>query len=101
MKRIILFLSFVLTSIFGFSQRRELPNQFRDFLDHKQMSQQPSIERKDGKVVITMTEQQFDRMRQIRESQKARFMSQRSNPSCDKCVRKHKRHNRKHRHFKF
>jgi len=36
---------------------RPLPNQFRDFLDHQQglERQRPHIEKKDGKVIITMS----------------------------------------------
>ena len=41
---------------------RVLPNQFRDFVDHQQMMElgRPQIERKDGKVIITMSEMQFN-----------------------------------------
>jgi len=39
--------------------QRPLPNQFRDFVDHQQNWEKPNIVRKDGKVIITMTEQQL------------------------------------------
>jgi hypothetical protein len=45
--------------------QRPLSNQFRDFVDHQQMIGRPQIEHKDGKVIITMSEQQF-RARQLR-----------------------------------
>lgn len=53
---------------------RPLPNQFRDFVDHQQRwnSERPVIERKDGKVIITMSEEQFNRMRQLRMAQRFR-----------------------------
>jgi TolA-binding protein len=46
--------------------QRPLPNQFRDYVDFRQAQQRPKVERKDGKVVITMTEQQFRMMQQRR-----------------------------------
>ena len=41
-----------------------LPNQFRDFVDHQQRFnvEKPQIERKDGKVIITMSEDRFRMM---------------------------------------
>jgi len=38
--------------------QRPLPNQFRDFVDHQQRwnMERPQIEKKDGKVIITMSE---------------------------------------------
>ena len=46
--------------------QRPLPNQFRDFVDHQQNWEKPNIVRKDGKVIITMTEQQFRAMQHRR-----------------------------------
>lgn len=47
---------------------RPLPNQFRDFVDHQQRwnMERPKIEKKDGKVIITMSEDQFKRMQMMR-----------------------------------
>ena len=55
--------------------QRLLPNQFRDFVDHQQRfnGERPQIERKDGKVIITMSEQQFLKMRQLRRAQQFRM----------------------------
>lgn len=69
--------------------QRPIPNQFRDFVDHQQRfnGERPQIERKDGKVIITMTEQQFRRMRQLRMAQRNR-LAQFQQPNC--------RHARRH-----
>lgn len=48
--------------------QRPLPNQFRDYVDFRQAQSKPKVEHKDGKVIITMTEQQF-RMMQHRRRQ--------------------------------
>jgi len=99
MKRfLILLLSFIFSSIFVSAQQRHLPNQFRDYVDHQQRLQmeRPKVEKKDGKVVITMTEEQFERMRQVRMSQRSRFAHFRPQPQCNKCVKRHKRHTKKH-----
>lgn len=46
--------------------QRPLPNQFRDFVDHQQKWEKPNVVHKDGKVTITMTEQQFKMMQRRR-----------------------------------
>ena len=46
--------------------QRPLPNQFRDFVDHQQRLARPNIVHKDGKVIITMSEQQFRLMQHRR-----------------------------------
>lgn len=46
--------------------QRPLPNQFRDYVDFRKQQERPKVERKDGKVIITMTEQQFKMMQQRR-----------------------------------
>jgi hypothetical protein len=61
--------------------QRPLPNQFRDFVDHQQAWEKPNIVRKDGKVIITMTEQQFRAM-QHRRMQMRRNIPGRSPQSC-------------------
>ena len=47
--------------------QRPLPNQFRDYVDFRMQQEKPKVERKDGKVIITMTEQQFRMMQQRRK----------------------------------
>ena len=79
-------------------QGRPLPNQFRDFVDHQQRwnMERPQIEKKDGKVIITMTEEQFKRMQQMRASQRFRTAHHKPQPVCSKCQRHHgKPHRRK------
>ncbi len=61
--------------------QRPLPNQFRDFVDHQQMWEKPNVVRKDGKVIITMTEQQF-RVMQHRRMQARRHVPGRRPQMC-------------------
>lgn len=78
--------------------QRPLPNQFRDFVDHQQRwnMERPQIEKKDGKVIITMSEEQFKRMQQMRAVQKFRMAHYKPQPVCSKCQRHHgKPHRRK------
>ena len=101
MKKIILFL---LGTFVGFAiaaqppmrveGQRPLPNQFRDFVDHQQRlsMQRPNIEKKDGKVIITMSEEQFKRMQQMRAAQRYRLAQHRPLPPCSKCEKKHLKH---------
>ena len=71
-----------------------LHNQFRDFVEFQQNRQQverPKIERKNGKVTITMTEAQFQRMRRMRMSQRNGFRPIGMNqPMCEKCFNHHR-----------
>ena len=78
--------------------QRPLPNQFRDFVDHQQRleMERPQIEKKDGKVIITMSEEQFKRMQQMRAAQRFRMAQHKPQPVCSKCQRHHgKPHRRK------
>ena len=78
--------------------QRPLPNQFRDFVDHQQRleMERPQIEKKDGKVIITMSEEQFKRMQQMRAAQRFRMAQHKPQPVCTKCQRHHgKPHRRK------
>lgn len=78
--------------------QRPLPNQFRDFVDHQQRweMERPQIEKKDGKVIITMSEEQFKRMQQMRAAQRIRMAQHKPQPVCSKCQRHHgKPHRRK------
>ncbi len=92
MKKIILFL---LVAFIGFAiaaqppmgQQRPLPNQFRDFVDHQQRfhMERPQIEKKDGKVIITMSEEQYKRMQQIRQAQRFRAARFNQQSCCGNC----------------
>ena len=103
MKKLFLILTIGLLSFSSEAQppmgpQRPLPNQFRDFVDHQQRweMERPQIEKKDGKVIITMTEQQFERMKQIRAAQRFRMAHHKPQPVCSKCQRHHgKPHRRK------
>lgn len=77
--------------------RRPLPNQFRDFLDHQQSlyMERPQIEKKGGKVIITMSEEQFKRMKQHRIEERYRMINFRPQPVCQKCQRHHGKPHRK------
>ena len=82
--------------------QRPLPNQFRDFVDHQQRIQmeRPNIERKDGKVIITMSEEQYKRMQMMRQRppmMMARFQQQ---PCCEKCQKHHKKPGRRVKNFR-
>lgn len=76
-------------------------NQFRDYVSFRQgqfEKNKPQIEKKDGKVIITMSEEQFRMMNQRRQMiirgshpMRPRFVP--SPPSCEKCKRHIKRHN--------
>lgn len=74
----------------NFQGQGYLPNQFRDFVEHQQRfnTEKPEIVKKDGKVIITMSEEQFERMRKIRQMQRMRMVSLRQQ-SCPNCQRHH------------
>lgn len=105
MKKIILFL---LGTITGFAiaaqppmgSQRPLPNQFRDFVDHQQRlnMERPQIEKKDGKVIITMSEEQYKRMQQMRMAQRFRPANFNQQPCCGKCEMNRPRPHRGPRH---
>ena len=48
-------------------------NQFRDFVDFRMQQEKPKVEHKDGKVIITMTEEQFRMMQQRRKHMRAPY----------------------------
>lgn len=77
--------------------QRHLPNQFRDFVDHQQRLQmeRPTIEKKDGKVIITMSEEQFKRMNQMRQAQRMRMANWRPQPTCQRCQKFGQKHHRR------
>ena len=62
--------------------QRPLPNQFRDFVDHQQMWEKHNVVRKDGKVIITMTEQQFRAMQHRRRQARRNVPGRHPNVQC-------------------
>lgn len=73
----------------GVDGHRPLPNQFRDFVDHQQKwnMERPNIVKKDGKVIITMSEEQFDRMREMKKRQHFRQVNFRNQSCCNQNCR--------------
>ena len=85
MKNLLIIALLALTSLGASAQlpmQRPLPNQFRDFVDHQQRWGRPQIEHKDGKVIITMSEQQF-KARQLR-LQRAIIMRNERSCACER-----------------
>lgn len=72
MKKILLVIATIFGSMTLMAQKPKEPilhNQFRDFVEFRKNEEKPKIEKKDGKVVITMTVQQFTRMQKMRQMQ--------------------------------
>ena len=99
MKKIILMLFgvFVTLALTAQPLQRPVPNQFRDFVNHQEKwnTERPQIERKDGKVIITMTEEHFQKMRSMRHRQMFQHVKYRPQPQCPKCEIRHKNHLKK------
>ena len=105
MKKLFLILTIGLLSFSSEAQppmgpQRPLPNQFRDFVDHQQRwnMERPQIEKKDGKVIITMSEEQYKRMQQMRMAQRFRPANFNQQPCCGKCQMNRPRPHRGPRH---
>lgn len=107
MKKLFLILTIGLLSFSSEAQppmgpqgQRPLPNQFRDFVDHQQRlnMERPQIEKKDGKVIITMSEEQYKRMQQMRMAQRFRPANFNQQPCCGKCEMNRPRPHRGPRH---
>lgn len=64
--------------------QRPLPNQFRDYVDFRKQQERPKVEHKDGKVIITMTEQQFRVMQQRRRHMMVNHRPQQPMCPCQK-----------------
>ena len=81
---------------------RPLPNQVRDFVDHQQKwnTEKPNIEKKEGKVIITMSEEQFKRIQQMRQSQRFRQVRFNQHSCCGNCQMNKPRPHRGPRHNK-
>lgn len=100
MKKLLIVSFLVLSSLFVSAQpprpqgNTYLPNQFRDFVDHQAKWEKPLIERKDGKVIIVMSEERFRALRHMRmmKSQRMRHVNFKQSPPCERCVRKHRHH---------
>ena len=117
MKKTLLTLAVVLGTLSLIAQQPErqvLHNQFSDYVGFRKNQElkfeKPQIEKKDGKVIVTMSEEQFIRMNQMRMGQ--RFGNQLSGRPefrrpefqhanfkrpqiCEKCKRKMKSHKEK------
>ena len=100
MKKLLILALMAITSYGATAQppHRPLPNQFRDYVDFRKQQERPKVEHKDGKVIITMSKEQFKRMQQMRMNQQRGFhpvvMRQQV---CSRCEHKHKRHPRRHK----
>lgn len=71
---------------------RVLPNQFRDFVDHQQRAQwpKPTVEHKEGVVIITVSESQYALLQERRRSGGFRPAAMPSRPPCRRCERHHR-----------
>ena len=76
MRKLFLTLAIAFGSLSLMAQQPERPvlhNQFRDYVEFRKSQEmkfeKPNIEHKDGKVIITMTEDQFSRIQQMRRMQ--------------------------------
>lgn len=77
MKKVLLTIAVVLGSFTLMAQQPERPilhNQFRDYVEFRKGQemkfQRPNVEHKDGKVIITMSEEQFSKMKQMQMRQR-------------------------------
>lgn len=95
MKKIFFTFSLLASTLILLGQQSPLPNQFRDYLDHQIQYEKPLLERKNGKVIITMTEEHFRMMRYMRILKKRQLKRSivKKDPICRKCLRKQKRNN--------
>jgi hypothetical protein len=95
MKKMLLVIATIFGSMTLMAQKPKEPilqNQFRDFVEFRKNEEKPKIEKKDGKVIITMSEQQFYRMQKMRQMQlrqrnfhQTRFKQQNVCKNCKKC----------------
>lgn len=95
MKKLFLTIAVALGSLTLMAQQPERPilhNQFRDYVEFRKNQEKPQIEKKDGKVIITMSQEQFNRMQKMRQMQmrqrnfhQARFRPQMMCQNCKKC----------------
>ena len=95
MKKMLLVIATIFGSMTLMAQQPERPilhNQFRDYVEFRKNEEKPKIEKKDGKVVITMTIQQFNWMQKMRQMQmrqrnfhQTRFKQQILCKNCKKC----------------
>ena len=95
MKKVFLVIAAIFGSLTLMAQKPKEPilhNQFRDFVEFRKNEEKPKIEKKDGKVIITMSEQQFYRMQKMRQMQmrqrnfhQTRFKQQNVCKNCKKC----------------
>lgn len=70
MKKVFLVMTAIFCSLTLIAQKPKTPilhNQFRDFVEFQELQEKPKIEKKDGKVIITMSQEQFNRMQKMRQ----------------------------------
>jgi hypothetical protein len=104
MKKILLTLVVVFVSLSLIAQQPEtqiLHNQFSDYVgfrkNHEFKFKKPQIERKDGNVIITISEMQFDRMNRMRMGGRFgrpgfQYGNFRRPQLCNRCKRKLRHH---------
>ena len=89
MKKLLFIALLAITSLGANAQppmQRPMPNQFRDFVDFKMNQEKPKVEHKDGKVIITMTEERFKMMQRMRMQQRPGFQhASMLEQGCPKC----------------
>lgn len=94
----LLFLALMAITSYGATAQpphRPLPNQFRDYVDFRMRQERPNVEHKDGKVIITISEEQFKHMQQMRMRQRDFHPVVMRQPVCSRCEHKHKKHARR------
>lgn len=99
MKKVFLVITAIFASLTLMAQQPERPilhNQFRDYVEFQKSQEKPKIEKKDGKVIITMSQEQFNRMQKMRQMQmrqrnfrQVNFRQQSECQNCKKCKKKH------------
>ena len=98
MKKMLLVIATIFGSMTLMAQQPKRPilhNQFRDYVEFRKNEEKPKIEKKDGKVIITMSEQQFSRMQKMRQMQmrqrnfhQVKFRQPMVCENCKKCKKK-------------
>lgn len=98
MKKMLLVIATIFGSMTLMAQQPKRPilhNQFRDYVEFRKNEEKPKIEKKDGKVIITMSEQQFSRMHKMRQMQmrqrnfhQVKFRQPMVCENCKKCKKK-------------
>jgi hypothetical protein len=115
MKKVLLTLAIAFGSLTLMAQQPEKPvlhNQFRDYVEFRKSQEmnfeKPNVEHKDGKVIITMSEKQFQNLQQMKRMEMRQRAFHQSNfrqpmvcENCKKCKKKmgEKKYQSPVRHF--